>query len=287
MASGEKGMIFNEDLESELDSSEKRSLTWRSDPLASDKLGPSSTLSHQGKLPSKQVLVNERDKEEWRSMRYHLLSMDAYSRHKTLVNRYLLTVGRGIEHVQRATDRDRTDYDVLKDHHRFLWDDGTDAGSWENRLAKSYYDKLFKEYALSDLSKYKENKIALRWRTEKEVVDGKGQFVCGNKVCPVAEGLESWEVNFAYLEQGERKNALVKLRLCSKCSKKLNYHHQNKKWKKHEKKQKRKKDPKHSRRKRRKKDPDNSGSSSSSNSEGSIHYVIIKYKPFSTIIVCY
>ena len=53
--------------------------------------------------------------------------------------------------------------------------------------------------------------IALRWRIEKEVVDGKGQFICGNKKCNEEEGLRSWEVNFAYMEHGEKKNALVKL----------------------------------------------------------------------------
>ena len=39
-----------------------------------------------------------------------------------------------------------------------------------------------------------------------------GQFVCGSKKCAEKEGLRSWEVNFAYIEQGEKKNALVKLR---------------------------------------------------------------------------
>ena len=39
-----------------------------------------------------------------------------------------------------------------------------------------------------------------------------GQFVCGSKKCPEKEELRSWEVNFAYVEQGEKKNALVKLR---------------------------------------------------------------------------
>lgn len=53
--------------------------------------------------------------------------------------------------------------------------------------------------------------IALRWRIEREVVAGKGQFICGNKVCDERSGLKSWEVNFAYLEQGEKKNALIKL----------------------------------------------------------------------------
>ena len=266
---------YNEDLDSEFDTSERkgRCSTWRNDPLSSDKLGPSS--SHQGKLPSKQILVQERDKEEWRSRRYHLLSMDAYSRHKTLINQYLLTVGHGIEHVQRSKEKDRTDYDVLKEHHKFLWDDdimaanaSSGSNTSENRLAKSYFDKLFKEYALSDLSKYKENKIALRWRTEKEVVDGKGQFVCGNKICLVNEELQSWEVNFAYIEQGERKNALVKLRLCSKCSKKLNYHQKRNKWKKREKRKRKESKNEHRREKRRRKEMTDSSNSSESINEG-------------------
>lgn len=64
----------------------------------------------------------------------------------------------------------------------------------------------------------------MRWRVEKEVVEGKGQFICANKKCDERKDLASWEVNFAYLEDGQKKNALVKLRLCPKCSDKLNYH---------------------------------------------------------------
>ena len=52
----------------------------------------------------------------------------------------------------------------------------------------------------------------MRWRIEKEVLEGKGQFCCGAKRCPIRDGLKSWEVNFAYIEKGEKKNALVKLR---------------------------------------------------------------------------
>ncbi|XP_053548889.1 protein FRA10AC1 [Bombina bombina] len=95
----------------------------------------------------------------------------------------------------------------------------------EKKLAKKYYDKLFKEYCIADLSKYKENKFGFRWRVEKELVSGKGQFSCGNKRCDEKEGLKSWEVNFGYVEHGEKKNALVKLRLCPECSYKLNFHH--------------------------------------------------------------
>ena len=51
----------------------------------------------------------------------------------------------------------------------------------------------------------------MRWRTEKEVIVGKGQFECGSKTCKEKEDLRSWELNFGYEEHGEKKNALVKL----------------------------------------------------------------------------
>ncbi len=51
----------------------------------------------------------------------------------------------------------------------------------------------------------------MRWRIEKEVVAGIGQFICGAKKCEHKEALASWEVNFSYVEGGVKKNALVKL----------------------------------------------------------------------------
>ncbi|XP_050121357.1 uncharacterized protein LOC126598995 isoform X3 [Malus sylvestris] len=66
--------------------------------------------------------------------------------------------------------------------------------SWEQRLVKRYYDKLFKEYCIADMSHYKSGKIGLRWRPEKEVTSGKGQTLCGNKHCDVKDGLASYEV---------------------------------------------------------------------------------------------
>lgn len=42
--------------------------------------------------------------------------------------------------------------------------------------------ELFREYAIADLSRYREGKVGLRWRTQCEVVSGRGQFVCGAKV---------------------------------------------------------------------------------------------------------
>lgn len=50
-----------------------------------------------------------------------------------------------------------------------------------------------------------------------------GQFECGSTRCNNIENLKSWEVNFGYIENGEKKNELVKLRLCPSCSDKLNY----------------------------------------------------------------
>ncbi|KAI9323292.1 hypothetical protein BX666DRAFT_1873352 [Dichotomocladium elegans] len=102
-------------------------------------------------------------------------------------------------------------------------DEDDENQSWEKRLAKKYYDRLFKEYAICELKYYKDGKIALRWRTEREVIMGKGQFICASTRCEETNDLKSWEVNFGYVEDGHKKNELVKVRLCPDCSYKLNY----------------------------------------------------------------
>ncbi|KAM6106046.1 protein FRA10AC1 homolog isoform 2-T2 [Pterocles gutturalis] len=158
----------------------------------------------QGSVIHRQFAAEEWDREEARKRRFHLIAMDAYERHKKFVSDYILYYGGKIEDFRR---------------------------SGEKRLAKKYYDKLFKEYCIGDLSRYKENKFGFRWRHEKEVISGKGQFSCGNKHCDEKEGLKSWEVNFGYVEHGEKRNALVKLRLCPECSYKLNFHHRRKEFK--------------------------------------------------------
>ncbi|XP_066149261.1 protein FRA10AC1 homolog [Euwallacea fornicatus] len=157
------------------------------------------------------------------SLRTQMRYLNPFELHKLLINDYVLKHPGDTKLFQRDKSKDRNDYHVLKDNHRFLWDD-TEPDTWEEQFAKKYYEKLFKEYCIADLSLYKENKVALRWRVEKEVVSGKGQFMCGNKHCTEKGDLRSWEVNFAYLEKGEKKNVLVKIRLCPTCSKKLNYH---------------------------------------------------------------
>ncbi|CAD5222012.1 unnamed protein product [Bursaphelenchus xylophilus] len=173
----------------------------------------------------------------------NFVSLDAYTRHKMMVNTYLLNVKGATNTLQRDSSKDKGVYDVVKENHRFLWgdEDLTDvAKNWDKQLAKRYYDKLYKEYCIADLSKFEKNKIGLRWRTEKEVVNGKGQFECGGKHCEKKKKLTSWEVNFAYEEHGEKKNALVKVRLCPECSLKLNFFSKKKKIKKEKEKRKKK-----------------------------------------------
>ncbi|KAJ8675595.1 hypothetical protein QAD02_011381 [Eretmocerus hayati] len=79
-------------------------------------------------------------------------------------------------------------------------------------------EQFFKEYCISDLSQYLLNKVALRWRTKKEVISGKGENICADKSCSSKEKLTSWEVNFGFIENGQKTNQLVKLKLCKECS---------------------------------------------------------------------
>mmetsp|Transcript_6588 Transcript_6588/g.9611 ORF Transcript_6588/g.9611 Transcript_6588/m.9611 type:complete len:223 (-) Transcript_6588:635-1303(-) len=166
------------------------------------------------------------------------------------------------------------DFEELRKAYRFVPEQNksTKKSTWQERMVQHYHSRLFKEYAIADLSRYKQGAVGLRWRTEKEVVQGKGHFSCGNKHCPVYHansyagtnhdnilllkqyyatslnfpgglskdrdeqqlrekeeisllkklshgiGLYSYEVNFAYKEDGHHKNELVKLRLCLRCA---------------------------------------------------------------------
>ena len=78
-----------------------------------------------------------------RRQRHKYLALNAYDRHKILVNEYLLNYPGATKLLKRDTSKDKTDLDVVKQNHRFLWDD-TDESilSWEQRLAKKYYEKV-------------------------------------------------------------------------------------------------------------------------------------------------
>ncbi|TRY63653.1 hypothetical protein TCAL_07956 [Tigriopus californicus] len=181
------------------------------------------------------VFREEASRDEGRRIRAQVLSLSAYDRHKQLINDYVLYFPGATDRLQRDTSRDRRDIDVIRANHKFLWDDEgsgqpqrAETLTWGQRLAQKYYEKLFKEYCICDVSRYKENKVAMRWRTEAEVKAGKGQFVCGSRKCDENAILRTWEVNFGYVEEARKKNALVKVRLCPDCSYKLNYFHKKK-----------------------------------------------------------
>jgi protein FRA10AC1 len=102
----------------------------------------------------------------------------------------------------------KSDAAALRESHQFIRQDGGVVGVQSTageRLAARYYNKLLKEYALCDLSRYRECKVGLRWRTEHEVVIGKGQFVCASLTCESKHWLKSFEVPFSYEERGEQK----------------------------------------------------------------------------------
>eukprot|EP00884_Botryococcus_braunii_P003073 jgi/Botrbrau1/12767/Bobra.0238s0006.1 len=150
-----------------------------------------------------------------------LLGLNAWDRHKRFIHDMMTYYGGKLPEVNHSL---KSDHEVLRQSYRFIRDGEDDAeGGWEVQLAKLYYSRLFKEYAIADLSRYKEGKIGLRWRTEKEVVDGKGQFSCGGKTCDEKRGLASFEVPFSYREAGKAKQALVKVRVCPKHAARLNY----------------------------------------------------------------
>ncbi|RMZ52552.1 hypothetical protein APUTEX25_003695 [Auxenochlorella protothecoides] len=159
-----------------------------------------------------------------------LMAMGAYERHRRLLAS-LARYGagaRGQDPPAPAPLPSRTDADVLRDSFRFIRSDAEDAAGdpWEVRLARRYYAQLYREYAIADLSRHRESRLGLRWRTQREVVAGKGQFSCGAVGCEERRGLASFEVPFAYCEAGRSRVALVKVRLCPKHALQLNHRKQ-------------------------------------------------------------
>ncbi|BBN17393.1 protein FRA10AC1 [Marchantia polymorpha subsp. ruderalis] len=166
-----------------------------------------------------EVFTREHKRQHYGS---YIKGLSAYDRHKKFMDDYVHLYPGSTSSVPSVPVK--TDMDTLRETYRFIRTDEDDAErTWEQRLAKRYYDKLFKEYCIADMSHYKDSKIGFRWRTEKEVVGGKGQFICGNRKCTEKEGLSSYEVNFSYNESGENRQALVKLRVCPRCAYKLKY----------------------------------------------------------------
>ena len=94
---------------------------------------------------------------------------------------------------------------------------GRSKADYGNILARKYYDKLYKEYVVVDISQVDQGKVGCRWRTKQEVLLGKGDIICGNKKCTNERALEDYEFVFRYREQEREKKAFVKVKLCSTC----------------------------------------------------------------------
>lgn len=194
-------------------------------------------IKHESKKHKKEhSFVKPQDYANVKVKKENFSELDAFTRHKILMNYHQQT-----DNVTTQNNH-KSEIQMLIENHSFVWDETCNIHDPAVRLAKKYYDKLVKEYCIADLRLYRENKIGMRWRTETEVIEGKGQFICGAKGCgrgqskPVVNArlddstkLSTWEVFFTYVERNEKKHALVKLRLCSDCSIKLNYHHKHKK----------------------------------------------------------
>lgn len=98
--------------------------------------------------------------EEEKNLTMAWNGLNPYEFHKKLINDYILKKpGDTTKMFVRDTSKDKTDFDVIRENHQFLWDND-DVDSWEKQFAKRYYDKLFKEYCIADLSRYKENKVS-------------------------------------------------------------------------------------------------------------------------------
>ena len=143
-------------------------------------------------------------------------------RHNQLIHSYREHTTNSSSNNSKTTVFSASDRKTLEEQHQFVRDDDDDeanAGDWGVRMARKYWNKLFKEYAICDLTLFQTGKIGMRWRVEKEVILGKGQFVCGNKHCDSTMNLHSYEVPFSYMEKAVNKTELVKCRVCLECAK--------------------------------------------------------------------
>ncbi|KAI3982309.1 hypothetical protein MKX01_037842, partial [Papaver californicum] len=100
------------------------------------------------------IFEKEERKQQYQS---HIRGLNAFDRHKKFVKDYVDFYG-----TRRKVDivfPSKTDQDTLREGYRFIRSEEDDMDrSWEQRLVKRYYDKLFKEYCIADMSQYKKGK---------------------------------------------------------------------------------------------------------------------------------
>ncbi|EDL43783.1 hypothetical protein, conserved [Plasmodium vivax] len=140
--------------------------------------------------------------------------MSPMERHKLMMSL------RSLQKTKMESDQGKylDDYDVLKRKYQFVHD----ADSENNSLLQKYYKSICNKYVVCYLSGYKEKQIGLRWRTEDEIVCGKGHVICSSNDCNNTD-LKTYEFLFRYEEGGTQKETKVKLRACMECAYKINY----------------------------------------------------------------
>ena len=88
--------------------------------------------------------------------------MNAYERHRQLMLDWQKFYGGRLPQPQNTAAK--SDRDSLREAYRFIRSAEDDADdSWEARLARRYYAKLFREYAIADLSRHKVRQALLLW----------------------------------------------------------------------------------------------------------------------------
>lgn len=100
---------------------------------------------------------NEVFERQQRREQYNVrvLGLNAYERHKQFMRDYQAHYGSGgVATGEQQVMPLKTDRDTLKETYRFIRSEEDDLErSWEQRLAKRYHDKLFKEYCIADMSR--------------------------------------------------------------------------------------------------------------------------------------
>ena len=83
--------------------------------------------------------------------------LSAHERHHKFVNDYLhFYAGGAPQQPDPSQQLRQTDKSVLKDGYRFIRSEQDDApATWEVKVARRYYERLFREYCIADLSRYK------------------------------------------------------------------------------------------------------------------------------------
>ncbi|SBS81470.1 conserved protein, unknown function [Plasmodium malariae] len=161
-----------------------------------------------------------------------------FERHKLMMSLRLLEK----EKKENKNEQYLNDYDILKKKYNFIHD----VSNEKNSLLQRYYNSICNKYVICDLTKYKETKIGLRWRTEEEIINGKGHIICSSKKCNNTD-LKTYEFLFQYVEGEITKEVIktdilpymctnVKVRACMDCAYKLHYRKIKKYLKKKEKK---------------------------------------------------